>query len=73
MYEILLLVHLISASVWLGGMILMGAFVPVLKNFENGSVVTKSLAQRFGQIGWSVIYFHYLLGWECTFMHGILQ
>ena len=54
MYEILLLVHLISASVWLGGMILMGAFVPVLKNFENGSVVTKSLAQRFGQIGWSV-------------------
>ena len=54
MYEILLLVHLISASVWLGGMILMGAFVPVLKNFENGIVVTKSLAHRFGQIGWSV-------------------
>lgn len=54
MYEILLLVHLVSASVWLGGMILMGAFVPVLRNFENGSVITKSLAQRFGQIGWSV-------------------
>ena len=52
MYEIIKLLHLVGASIWLGGMILMGAFVPVVKPLDSSGGVIKALANRFGQIGW---------------------
>jgi len=56
MYEILKLLHLISASVWLGGMIMMGAFVPVVRKIDDSGTTLKALASRFGQIGWGVYF-----------------
>ncbi len=76
MYSFLFLIHLISASVWLGGMILMGTFVPVVRKHDESGVTLKALANKFGQIGW-VAYFlglfsgmsMYFISWSSSSMN----
>ena len=62
MYEILKLLHLIGASVWLGGMILMGALMPTLRANGGTDAQVKSLAQRFGVVGWGAYWLAFLSG-----------
>jgi len=42
--------HVLAATIWVGGMILMGALVPVLR--AAGTDVPKLAARRFNQIAW---------------------
>ena len=51
-YQTLKLLHLIGASVWLGGMILISAIVPVVKQEDKSGKIVTLLVTRFRQIGW---------------------
>ena len=62
MYEILKLLHLIGASIWLGGMILMGALIPTLRANGGTDEQVRSLAKRFGIVGWSAYWTAFLSG-----------
>ena len=50
-YQTLKLLHLIGASVWLGGMILISAIVPVVKQEDKSGKIVTLLVTRFRQIG----------------------
>ena len=62
MYEILKLLHLIGASIWLGGMILMGALITTLRANGGTDEQVRSLAKRFGIVGWSAYWTAFLSG-----------
>ena len=69
MYEILKFTHLIGSSIWLGGMILMGAFVPTVRKLDASGTIIKALANRFGQVGW-VAYFIAIFSGIGMFLYG---
>ena len=41
--------HVLAATVWVGGQIVLGALVPAIRGFEG---VTKVAARRFNQVAW---------------------
>ena len=67
MYEILKLLHLIGASIWLGGMILIGALMPALRANGGTDIQVKSLAQRFGSVGWGAYFLALVTGFGMFF------
>ncbi len=69
MYDFLKLLHLIGSSVWLGGMILMGAFVPTVRKLDSSGTIIKALANRFGQVGWTA-YFIAIFSGLAMFLYG---
>jgi putative copper export protein len=46
-----LFLHVLAATVWVGGQITLGALVPVLRS--AGADVPRLAARRFGRIAWS--------------------
>ncbi|MEE9414909.1 MAG: hypothetical protein V3V01_06475 [Acidimicrobiales bacterium] len=48
--EIRLSLHILGAVVWLGGQVLMGALVPVLRGISDEA--PRKAAARFGQVAW---------------------
>lgn len=48
--EVRLSLHILGAVVWLGGQVLMGALVPVLRSV--GDDAPRKAAARFGQLAW---------------------
>jgi putative copper export protein len=45
-----LFLHVLAATIWVGGQLVLGALVPVLR--PAGSAVTKAAARRFNQVAW---------------------
>lgn len=47
--------HLIAAAVWVGGLLTLGALVPVVR--RNGGDVTllRAMARQFGRVSWSAL------------------
>ena len=41
--------HVLAATIWVGGQLTLGALVPAIRGFEG---VTKVAARRFNQIAW---------------------
>jgi putative copper export protein len=46
-----LFLHVLGATVWVGGQIVLGALVPVLR--RAGADVPRAAARQFGRIAWS--------------------
>ena len=45
-----LFLHVLAATVWVGGQLTLAALVPALRGFGSG--VTRSAARRFNQVAW---------------------
>ena len=54
------LLHLIGVIVWVGGLILMGALMPVVK--QLGPEVAPKLARQFSRVAWPAFYLAILTG-----------
>lgn len=44
--------HVLGATVWIGGLIVMGALVPAVRKATDDSSVVKAMARRFGVVSW---------------------
>ncbi len=47
--SIRLFLHVLAATIWVGGQLTLGALVPALRGYEG---VTKVAARRFGVVAW---------------------
>jgi putative copper export protein len=68
--------HVLAATVWVGGQITLGALVPALRGF--GAPVTRAAARQFNRVAWSAFGVLVLTGgWnmaaEHDKMHGSYQ
>lgn len=45
-----LFLHVLAATVWVGGQLTLAALVPALRGYDRE--VTRAAARRFGQVGW---------------------
>lgn len=44
--------HVLAATVWVGGQLTLAALVPALRGLGPGSEVTRAAARRFNQVAW---------------------
>ncbi len=47
--------HLLAASVWIGGMITMGAIVQAARSADVSRAQLRSMARRFGAVSWAAM------------------
>ena len=45
-------IHLLGATVWIGGLIVMGGLVPAVRKATDDRAVIQAMARRFGAISW---------------------
>jgi putative copper export protein len=64
-----LFLHVLAAAIWVGGQLVLGALVPVLRRF--GSEATSAVARRFNQVAWIAFAVLVLTGiWNITAISG---
>lgn len=51
----LLYIHLVAATVWVGGLIVMAGLVPAVRKATDDRTVIQAIAQRFGVISWTAL------------------
>jgi len=51
----LLYIHLIAATVWVGGLIVMAGLVPTIRANTDDRAVIQAVARRFGLISWTAL------------------
>lgn len=62
--DVRLFLHVLAATIWVGGQITLGALVPALRGFEG---VTKVAARRYNMIAWPAFAVLVLTGvWNIT-------
>jgi putative copper export protein len=54
-HDILFYIHLLAATVWIGGLIVLGALIPAVRNVTDDRNVIQAMARRFGVISWSAL------------------
>ena len=50
--EVLLWIHIVAASVWVGGLITLGALVTALRRAGAERPLLQAMARRFGSVSW---------------------
>ena len=50
--NVLLYLHILGAAVWVGGLIVVGALVPTIRNVTPDREVVRAVARRFGVVSW---------------------
>ncbi len=61
--------HLLGVTVWIGGQVLMGALVPVLRSISSDA--PRRAAQRFGRLAWSAFGLAIVTGiWSMLTLEG---
>jgi putative copper export protein len=50
--EVLLWIHIVAASVWVGGLITLGALVTALRRAGAERPLLQAMARRFGVVSW---------------------
>lgn len=53
--DIIFYLHLIGATVWVGGLITLGALVPAVRRTTEDREVVRAMARRFGVISWTAL------------------
>lgn len=62
--DVRLFLHVLAATIWVGGQITLGALVPALRGYEG---VTKTAARRYNLIAWPAFAVLVLTGiWNMT-------
>ena len=51
----LLYIHVVAATVWVGGLIVMAGLVPAVRNVTDDRNVLRAITQRFGVLSWSAL------------------
>ncbi|HUF95751.1 MAG TPA: hypothetical protein VMO52_06680 [Acidimicrobiia bacterium] len=51
----LLYIHVVAATVWVGGLIVMAGLVPAVRNVTEDRTVMRAIAQRFGVLSWTAL------------------
>jgi putative copper export protein len=63
-----LFLHVLAATIWVGGQLTLGALVPVLRGIDG---VTKTAARRFNQVAWPAFGVLIATGvWNMLAVHG---
>ena len=64
-----LFLHVLAATIWVGGQLVLGALVPVLRRF--GSEAVSAVARRFNQVAWGAFAVLVLTGiWNISAISG---
>jgi uncharacterized membrane protein len=50
--DFLLYLHILGAAVWVGGLIVVGALVPAVRDVTDDRDVIRAVARRFGVVSW---------------------
>ena len=53
--RIVLYLHILGATVWVGGMIVVAALVPALRKATDDIEVVRAAARRFGTASWAAL------------------
>jgi putative copper export protein len=62
--DVRLFLHVLAATIWVGGQITLGALVPALRGYEG---VTKIAARRYNMVAWPAFAVLVLTGvWNIT-------
>jgi putative copper export protein len=48
-------VHLIAAAIWVGGLLTLGALVPVVRRNGGGTELLRAMARQFGRLSWTAM------------------
>lgn len=52
---VLLYIHVVAATVWVGGLIVMAGLVPAVREVTDDRTVIRAIAQRFGVFSWTAL------------------
>ena len=52
---VLLYIHVIAATVWVGGLIVLAGLVPAVRRATDDGEVIRVMARRFGVISWTAL------------------
>jgi putative copper export protein len=64
-----LFLHVLAATIWVGGQLVLAALVPVLRRF--GSEAVSAVARQFNRVAWSAFVVLVLTGiWNITAISG---
>ncbi len=53
--RLVLYLHLLAATVWVGGLIVVAGLVPAVRRVTDDRSILKAIARRFGVISWTAL------------------
>lgn len=53
--KVLLYLHVIAATIWVGGLIVIGSLVPAVRTATPDRAVLRAMARRFGMVSWAAL------------------
>lgn len=53
--RVIFYLHLLGATVWVGGLIVLGSLVPAVRKVTDDRMVIRAIAQRFGVVSWTAL------------------
>lgn len=60
--DLVFYLHLLGATVWVGGLIVVGALIPAVRRATQDRAVVVAIARRFGLISWIALTFLVVTG-----------
>ena len=48
-------VHLVAAAVWVGGLLTLGALVPIVRRNGGSTDLLRAMARQFGRVSWTAM------------------
>ena len=54
-HDIVFYIHLLAATVWIGGLIVLGGLIPAVRDVTDDRKVIQAVARRFGVISWTAL------------------
>ncbi len=52
---VLRFIHLIAAAVWVGGLLTLGALVPIVRHNGGSTELLRAMARQFGRVSWTAM------------------
>lgn len=53
--DVVFYLHLVGATVWVGGLVVMAGLIPAVRNATPDRAVLRAVARRFGVISWAAL------------------